>query len=227
MFWNKKTKNINQEKSKKRYAFRINQRMRLIVKKSGVVHEFQSVVQDVLEDRIRILSLKDRYLSLINDENTSIEAEIYEDNGVYRFATKYLGTVCDVIDMYELSKPVRIHRLQRRKYKRIGIDWQINYEIDSRQQAKYPHLKARGLFKAQDISATGMRLVSTQALPIGLNLKLEFAIGIKLAKKIVVSAEVIDSFSDVLAYKFVTRLKFVDIKDYLRIIIDDYICSQG
>lgn len=228
MFWPfKRVKNSNSKSDeKKRYSFRINQSLKLLLSKSDRKYELQSVIQDVLEDRIRILSLSERYFSLISDPNTDVLVMIYQEDGVYSFKSRYLGQVDDGVPMYELAKPLQIKKSQRRAYDRVKIDWPIAYEISAAAYARYPFLKRKGVLKAEDLSASGIRLLAKQELPKDLNLNLDFILGTKQNRSVRVKAQVIDCEKDLLEHRYVCRFVFVDVEESLRMMIDDYVCAN-
>lgn len=225
MFWpfKKSKSHLAEPDNKKRYSFVVNQNLKLILKKSETKYELQSVIQDVLEDRIRILSLSPRYLSLISDPKTTIEVVIYHDDGVYSFESSYLGLVEDGVPMYELAKPSQIRKSQRRDYQRLKIDWPIAYEISAELYARYPYLMRKGVMQSEDLSASGIRLVAKQDLPADLDLNLDFILGTKSQRPIRLKAKLIACEKDSLSYRYLCRFVFCDIEDSLRIMIDDYV----
>lgn len=223
MFWHRKKESKTSSDNKQRYAFKVNQRLRLILSNKGRVVDLVTVIQDVLEDRIRILKLEKAYETLLEDKNITIDVELYENDGLYRFKSEFLGTVSDNLEMSELAKPSVIHRQQRREYQRLAIDWQIRYAFPTKVWAKHPYLKQRGLFVGQDISASGIRLAAKQDIPRGVLCNLEFILDPSYRNSLKVTAKVIGSKKDIVGKIYMVRMEFVDIADDTRVRIDNYV----
>lgn len=228
MFWRKKKAKEQQDNdpSKKRYSFRVNQRLRLLFKSNGKQIAVMTVIQDVLDDRIRVLKLHKAYETLLLENKSSIEVELYDNDGIYRFKSHFLGTVVDGVEMEEISKPKIMRRHQRREYERLDIDWQIKYEYSSSDRVKYPYLKPQGLYQGQDISAAGIRVLAKQEIPKGIVCNLSFILDPSYKTSVNVKAEIIACEQDIVGKTYVVRMAFVDLKEELRIRINDYVSNN-
>lgn len=138
----------------------VNSRVEIIIGEE----EYKSVIQDVNNESffISMPMEKGEYIEFDNGSTLVMYNYTKDGNYLYKFTCKVKGRAkSGLTELYELSLPEKVERIQRREFVRIHVVVPIEYKIEKNEDNKF----LKGILV--DISGGGLRFATDNKINVG------------------------------------------------------------
>ena len=210
-----------------RFKYKVNQKIKLTLNGGGEEKVYKSVIQEVLNDVIGVSAPMENGAYVFFNESQPLQAQVCVSTGIYTFSSMVVGKYMGALPILYLSKPQQVRRSQYREDIRTNTYLEVYYKF-SREKGISP-LFARnesGQGWTRDISSGGVCLGMAQEPPAKSVINLHIAVPRPdgLQRELVrTKAEVLRVTKDKYQDKYLTGMRFLEISEGDRRLINNYV----
>lgn len=130
---------------------------------------YRSRIEEIHSDHLVLAMPFDKGVPIFTSAGATIYGRVMADSVPYLFVSQYIGKKISPLPVWLVSCPVKVIKLQQREHVRIDIKIPASVTLLD-QEAEQAPMK----MLINDISGGGVRLVSQQPYPIGVNFLISF-----------------------------------------------------